>query len=131
MRVAVPIWQERISPVFDAARRLTVFDIDDGAPRPRRELDIAGQGIGRTIGQLTDEGVDVLLCGAITRGWRDQLEAAGVRVVPFLTGPWTQLLEAFRTGRLNGDRHRMPGCGWGRRCRRRRRRDTSTREESS
>jgi predicted Fe-Mo cluster-binding NifX family protein len=71
---------------------------------------------------LRAAGVEVLLCGAISRGWQGRLEASGIRVVPFLTGSWRQLLAALRAGELDRDDYRMPGCrGMGPGCRRRQR----------
>ena len=118
MRVAIPIWQERLSPVFDTAARIVVFETGQVEPEPCEEFRLAGHGLGRCLGFLQQAQVQCLLCGAISNGWRRQLEIGGIRVVPFLTGPWRGVLQAFEEERLHAPRYHMPGCR-GRRCRRR------------
>ena len=42
MKVAIPIRSARISPVFDAARRLVLIDVEGRTESGRREEDING-----------------------------------------------------------------------------------------
>ncbi len=117
MKIAIPIWQDRLSPVFDTAARIVVFEIGQGDPVRQAELPVTGQGLVSRLRVLRDAGVECLLCGAISRGWCRQLEAAGIHVVPFLAGNWERLLEAYRDGSLDSHSYHMPGCRQ-RRCQR-------------
>jgi predicted Fe-Mo cluster-binding NifX family protein len=130
MKVGIPIWEDRLSPVFDTAARLAVFELGDGEPVRETELALSGQGLMSRLRVLRQAGVECLLCGAISQGWCRQLEAAGIRVMPFLTGDWRGLLAAYRDGRLTNRRYRMPGCRQ-RRCRRRRHVSRRSQEEES
>jgi predicted Fe-Mo cluster-binding NifX family protein len=118
MRVGIPIWQERISPVFDTARRLLLVDLQGGQEQARGEVLLGGETWPEQARCLREHGVEVLLCGAVSRPLCELLQAQGIRVVPFLRGEMEAVLAAYRSGRFAETRFRMPGCRG--RCARRR-----------
>jgi predicted Fe-Mo cluster-binding NifX family protein len=108
--VAIPIWQERISPVLDAAARLLVVRQRRGAAVERREVTLGvltPQTLARSVAEL---GVEALLCGAVSEGLRRALESEGIRVVSDLCGEVETVLRAFARGRLHREDFAMPGC---------------------
>lgn len=62
------------------------------------------------IRKLSGAGIEVLICGAISRLWYDILTAWAIRVICFVTGDVDQVLEALKENRLDLDEYRMPGC---------------------
>jgi predicted Fe-Mo cluster-binding NifX family protein len=126
MRVAVPVSRDRISPVFDTAERMLVVDLEDGRETSRRLAEIWSRTLPDRVGILTTGGVDVLLCGAVSRPLYDMLELAGIRVTPFLAGPAEVVLKAYLEDRLPEPQFQMPGC-----CGRRRRRAGNNRYVSN
>jgi predicted Fe-Mo cluster-binding NifX family protein len=123
MRVAVPVWGSRISPVFDTARTVEIINHDGEAETGRHRIELHPGTLSDRIDQLRANGVEILLCGAISRPLLNLLLAAGVEVHPFLAGECETLLQAWRERRLEEPRFRMPGCcgGRGRHLRRNRR----------
>jgi len=63
--------------------------------------------------RLRQMGIDVLLCGGISGWLARQVEALGIRLIPWLAGDVQQVLDAFVAGRLPDQRFAMPGS-WGR-----------------
>ncbi len=132
MRVAVPDWQGRVSPVFDVAEQVVVVDLDGhGEAGPCRESlgSAAPHERARRLSQL---GVNLLVCGAISWPLEALLTAQGIRVIPLICGEVAEVLQALRSGTLRDEQFAMPGCGRQRRygrCRRRRRGDSQTRGE--
>jgi predicted Fe-Mo cluster-binding NifX family protein len=125
MRVAVPVWGERVSPVFDVANRLLTTDIIGDDETSRSEFTLDEQEPARRAQRLVQLGVDVLICGAISEALETMLTAGGVQVVARICGPAEEVLQAFVSGRLAGDAYLMPGCcSRGRIRRRRSRADT-------
>jgi len=59
---------------------------------------------------LSRLGVDVVICGMITRQMEAALHSKGVRVIPHVCGQVDDVLRAFVDGRLNEGAYRMPGC---------------------
>jgi predicted Fe-Mo cluster-binding NifX family protein len=113
VRVAIPIWNERVSPVFDAATRLVLVDFENGTEQARREEAIQESLPPRRARRLVELGVDVLICGAISRPLASMLAASGVTVIPWTAGPVNDVVAAYLKGKLPDPRWLMPGCGAG------------------
>ena len=112
MLIAIPISQERISPVLDTAARLLLVTRRRGKEVARREFILGPlplEGLARSVAELR---VDVLLCAALSEPLLRALERFGVRVKPHLCGEVESVLRAFDCGQLRRDEFRMPGC-WG------------------
>jgi predicted Fe-Mo cluster-binding NifX family protein len=104
MKIAIAHWQNRISPVFDVADRLILIDVEDGREVHRESLRLAGcDPFGRTR-ELSDLGVDVLLCGAVSHVLEKTLVAAGIQVLGFLGGNLESIVSAFIDGQLKDGR---------------------------
>lgn len=116
MNIAITVWGNRISPVFDAAQTLLIVEIDDGQIIGQQLVSIERRPFERFQNLLQSMGVTILICGAICEMGLKRLELAGVEVVPFLTGEVGKLLEQFARGEEFTD-FAMPGCRIGGCCR--------------
>lgn len=116
MRIAIPSWQDRVSPVFDVAKSLLLVDVAGGRELGRRESAIRRIDPLARAREVAGFGTEVLICGAISWPLEMALSAAGVRVIPQTCGPVDEVLEAFLLGQLTSNAFLMPGC-----CGRRRR----------
>ena len=111
MRLAIPIWNERVSPVFDAARRLVLVDVEGGCEQARREEIIEESFVAQRARRLVEFGVNVLICGAISRPLSALLSASGITVIPWTTGAVDDVLAGYLKEGLRDPRWLMPGCG--------------------
>jgi predicted Fe-Mo cluster-binding NifX family protein len=112
MKVALTVWEGRISPLFDAARELLVADIEDkGMIHNRRHEPITPQWPMRVAERLVEQGVTVLICGAISEVPAGMMEAAGIKLVAFVAGPVDEVLGTLAKGRPILPTFSMPGCG--------------------
>jgi len=116
MKVAIPTWTGRVSPVFDVARRVLVVTLEGDHEVSREETAIEETQLVARAKHVTQLGVDVLICGAISMPLEAMLASAGMRVIPHICGPVEDVLLAFASGRLTDEMFLMPGC-----CGRRRR----------
>jgi len=121
--VAIPIWEERVSPVFDTAARVLVVRRHRGADVDRKEVALDAVSPDARARALAQLGVQVLLCGAVSEPMLRALQSAGVQVLPNLCGEVNAVLRAFCGRRQRWAEFLMPGCGnprWsGGLCRRR------------
>jgi len=117
MRIAIPICNGRISPVFDVARRLMVVDVEDDGKLSRIEHTLDNADITAQARRVADLGVDVLICGAISQSLEKILLAAGVEVVGRTCGEAERVLRAFIDGKMTEQSFLMPGCSPRRRLR--------------
>ena len=117
MRVAIPVWNDRISPVFDAATCLMLLDVADGVEQGRQLVEVAQAPLPtQRTKRLAELGVNVLICGAISRPLATFVSAVGIVLIPWVAGPVEEVLRAYLAGRLSEPRWRMPGCRGPRRC---------------
>jgi len=112
MRVAIPVWNDRVAPVLDESARLLVLDIEDGQERGRLEHELSAAYPAQRARQLAGLGIHVLICGGISRPLASVLESYGISLFPWTAGPIPEVLAAYLSGRLLEPSWRMPGCGW-------------------
>lgn len=110
MKVAVTVWEERISPVFDASRRLLIADIEDHRITNRSTLLFDPALPAKLASMLKDIDVPVLICGAVSRVPASIISAAGVTLIPFITGDVDRVLTAYARGTSLIPTFVMPGC---------------------
>ncbi|MBN1851245.1 MAG: NifB/NifX family molybdenum-iron cluster-binding protein [Pirellulales bacterium] len=116
MRAAIPICDGRISPVFDAARRLLLVDIENGREIWRTEQIMDEPEPTFRARRIVEFGANILICGAISRPLEATLVSAGVEVIPQTCGQVEEVLRAFMAGQLTEQAFLMPGsCGHRRR----------------
>ena len=108
MVIALPIWRERISPVLDKATRLLVVRTDD-AGEDRSEVVFESPFSAVRAAQLAGLGVDVLICGALSRPFEIMLQASGITVCSWVSGGVDEVIEAYKTGCLREKRFALPG----------------------
>ncbi|MBN1343200.1 MAG: NifB/NifX family molybdenum-iron cluster-binding protein [Phycisphaerae bacterium] len=111
MSVAVPVFQNRVSPVFDTCQQVLVFEDDAEGRLICRAVDFSSVQEARRAERLRDLGVDVLLCGGITQMQAHRVSACGIQLVPWVAGEVDEVMSAYRKGGLPDPRFAMPGCG--------------------
>lgn len=111
MRIAIAVWNDRISPVFDTSSRLLLVDVEEGVEKGRRIVEMGADLFPtQRARRLAELEVNVLICGAISRVLEGFVSASGVVVIPWVSGPLEGVLRAYLTKRLSDSRWRMPGC---------------------
>ena len=119
MRVAIPIWEGRISPVFDTAERVAVSELEGGKVTSRSELTFDSDFLPSRAISLRRWGVQVLICGGISAYQARLVAAQGIKVISGMSGEIDEVLKAYSRGNILESRFSMPGWrGWkGRRYR--------------
>lgn len=110
MRIAIPNWQGRISPVFDVARDLLLVDARNGEEISRREVAVQTSNLTARAKRVAELGPDLLICGAVSWPLEVMLNSAGVKVIQQVCGPVEEVLRAFLSGQLTERAFLMPGC---------------------
>lgn len=110
MRLAIPQWQGRISPVFDVAGSLLLIDLDQGGETNRREVPLGDDTPGGRLRRMADLNIDTLICGAISRPLEIVLLHSGIQVISQICGDVNQVLDAYTKGRIHRGTFVMPGC---------------------
>ena len=109
MKLAMPVADSRVSAALDFARQLLLVEYEHGREVRRATIALQEQIPMNRARKLARLGVDVLICGAISRPLSEHLEAAGIQVIPFVSGTSDEVLLAYRTNSLDSVHFLMPG----------------------
>jgi predicted Fe-Mo cluster-binding NifX family protein len=110
MKLALAVWNGRISPVFDTSRQLLVIDAEEGKVVSRRDHEIETDDPLQKAARLAECGVEALVCGAVSRLLAQMIEDRGIQLVPFVAGEVEAIITAFLAGSLPNPDTAMPGC---------------------
>lgn len=130
MRIVIPHWQGRVSPVFDTAGACMLADVQQGREVLRQDLPLPEQSTSARAQALVRLGAEVLICGAISRELEAAIRAEGIAIHARICGEIDAVLEAYRHGRLDDTGFLMPGCCGKQRRRGHRRRGGCRRREN-
>ena len=109
MKVAIPAWAGLVSTVFDFAHFLVLVELDSGEEVSRSEFPLDENPSVLRAGILSRLGVDVLICGAISRPLATAVEGYGIEIISFVSGIVDEVLDAYLTGQLAEARFLLPG----------------------
>lgn len=110
LKIIIPVWEDKVSPLLDTARRLLLVDAANGEIVSRCEVLLDEADISRRCFRIWRLKADVLICGAVSRPFRRLLAAEpGLHLVQGISGPVEAVLNAYLEGKLNRPQFLMPG----------------------
>ena len=109
-KIAIPEWQGQVSTVFDFAGKLLLIDIDGQKEINRSEIALPDEPMPQRVAMLKNLGANVLICGAISRPLMFMVAGLGIEVLPYVSGPIDEVLNAYLAGQLTEQRFTMAGC---------------------
>jgi len=110
MKIAIPIWNGCVSSAFDFSHSLLLVEMENGTESERSEVSLSTRSIAEKANQLKDLGVDILICGAISRPLASLVASSGIRILPYVAGHVDDILEAYLNDRLLQPQFVLPGC---------------------
>ncbi|MEW6443782.1 MAG: hypothetical protein AB1640_22800 [bacterium] len=110
MKAAFAVWQDRISPVFDVSKSLIVIEVENGRIVARTQEVIESDDPVVKVRNLVERGIQVLVCGAVSRPLADLAALQGVGMISFTSGQAEDVIRAFVSGALPNAEMSMPGC---------------------
>ncbi len=110
MKIAITIWNERVSPVFDVARNIVVLDIEKKAIKQKSLEAFANDQPEYKASRLVQLEVNTLICGAISRYYARVISTHRIKIIPFISGEIDDIIQAFLSDTLPNPRLVMPGC---------------------
>ena len=123
MKVAIPIFGPRVSPRFDYAPGLLLFNLEDNRVVESEKFSLQAWDRLQRLQKLRELGVKTLICGGIDGNSAQILSDYGIRVIAWVAGEADEAMRCFLQGKLR------PGVELCARCRRGRRRGPGFRWE--
>lgn len=110
MKVAIPICAQQTATTTDFARALLVADFDGFREVHRSQVALEEAAPANRAKRIIQLGIQVLICGAISRPLAAIIQDSGIQVIPLVSGPVDEVLAAFLADRLDEPRFLLPGC---------------------
>ncbi len=118
MKIAIPLFGNRISPRFDYSPELWVITVEQGEVIFQEKLPITNLNLPQRLSQLTSMGVDHLICGGIDGYCLNHLGRNGIGVLYNIVGEAEVAFQLFIEGKLSPGiccerkRRRRGCCPW-------------------
>lgn len=110
MVVAITIWGERISPVFDSSKTLLIVEIVENRIVDRSRESFAPDQLSFLERRLKELRVSTVISGAISEKPAHFLEDSGFVLIPFISGFVDDVLECITNEKPIAPKFLMPGC---------------------
>ena len=110
MKMALTVWGNRISPMFDAAQMLLVVEIENSKIINRWNVPFYPDFPSRLAEMLAEMDVEIFICGAISEMPANILEAKGIKLYPFISGDTGKVIDAYAKNVSIIPMFSMPGC---------------------
>jgi predicted Fe-Mo cluster-binding NifX family protein len=114
MKAAFTIWRDRIAPVFDVAREVVLVEADSNTQVASSLISLPEGAVETKVNRLCEQGVNVLVCGAMSRCAHELVCAEKIEVFSFVAGDTDSVIQAWLEGCLEQKAFAMPGCDHGR-----------------
>jgi len=108
VRVAVPIFKKRVSPVLDTCARLFLIESNEIKQDVHRTIPLKGS-IYERANEIRKIGIGLIICGAVGEAFYNLLREAGIELLCGISGDIDEIIEAYRKGNLKQPKFRMPG----------------------
>jgi predicted Fe-Mo cluster-binding NifX family protein len=109
LRIAIPVWEGRVSPVLDVAENLLLVEVDAGHEVSRNSERFDPCLLPQRARRFSGLGVDIVICGAISRPLAEMLSASGITVLPCIIGEVEDVLRSYLDDGVPDSRFFMPG----------------------
>ena len=117
MKIAIPIFGNRVSPRFDFSPEMWIIEVEKGVVLREAKFSTVNLNSLQRLDQITSNGVDKVICGGIDDFSRNQLGRKGIAVVQDIIGDADIVFDLFMKGRLRTGlcyerKRRKDSCAW-------------------
>ena len=95
MRIAISTFNGKISPRFDVAPGLRLYEIKGRKITNEKEISCEGWNDMERVNRLKELGVEILVCGGIPNYLSETLLNNDINVFPWVTGDVQDVLKKF------------------------------------
>ena len=108
--IALPIWSGKICTVLDFAQSLLVVEVESVSEVSRKYYALTNEQPIFRARRLRNLGVQILICGALSRPLLTLLRSYGITVIPYICGHVDEVVNSYVKGDLSQPSFRLPGC---------------------
>ncbi|HOF34388.1 MAG TPA: NifB/NifX family molybdenum-iron cluster-binding protein [Spirochaetota bacterium] len=116
MKIAITIWNGRVSPLFDSASNVFVYESLNENDFTKKQITFDAQSAEAKADILLQNGIDLLICGAVSSDAERILSQKGIAVFAYLSGEADEIIKMIKTNKPLYENFAMPGCVRKRQC---------------
>jgi predicted Fe-Mo cluster-binding NifX family protein len=109
IRIAIPIFRNKVSPVFDSCTRVFIVDIEEEREIDRKEIYLDALALTERVSILLKSGVETVICGGISDVMASMLMGVKIDLISDITGEIDHVLKAYLEKRLDQTQFHIPG----------------------
>jgi predicted Fe-Mo cluster-binding NifX family protein len=108
-RVAIPVYEARVSPVLDTCVRMLVVDIDGGSELKRSEVFLEQMSVYERSEALMRWGIKKIICAGVSELMCRLLKSRKIEMINGIAGEVEKIIHAYCCGNLSDSCFCMPG----------------------
>ena len=108
-RVAIPVFESRVSPVLDSCRRMVIIDIDGDCEVGRQEVFFEKMSSLERIEIIARWGIGKIICAGVSDVMCRFLAGKNIAVISGIAGELEKIINAYICNRLDDQCFIMPG----------------------
>ena len=111
MKIAIPLFENRISPRLDCAKKILLVKVEEKNKKviSSRETEIQTGDSSENIEFYVSNEIDTMICGGISIGMQDMLAKHNIRIISWVTGEAQKALDLFLNDKLVSGAMLCPG----------------------
>jgi predicted Fe-Mo cluster-binding NifX family protein len=108
--IAVPVFQNRISPLMDVSNRYIIYETEGGEIKQKIDISLNAEGEPQRVEKLKDIGVNTIICGAVSGYVAHIIGEKGMRLLPMIYGPIDEVIDRYLDNSLSSYCPKPEGC---------------------
>lgn len=108
--IALPVFQERVSPLMDVSSKYAIYETVDGEIRHRIDISLNTEGERQRLDKLKEIGVDTIICGAVSGCVERIINEKGIRLISMIYGPIEEIIQRYLSDSLTAYCMTPAGC---------------------
>ena len=108
-KVAIPIFQNRVSPVLDSCRHMLLIDMEQGTDPERETVYLDEMSLTERCRIFEKLDVAIVICGGVSEIFSNMLMGVHIRLINGIAGEIDDVITAFFEERLDKPQFYMPG----------------------
>jgi predicted Fe-Mo cluster-binding NifX family protein len=108
-RVAIPVFESRVSPVLDFCHRMVIVDIKHGRETNRQEVSLENLTLTQRLEIFAQWGVRKIICAGVSDVMCRFLSGAHIALISGVAGDIEKIINAYICNHLDDACFIMPG----------------------
>lgn len=109
VRIAIPIFHARVSPILDNCTRLLILDLDEGREIKRQKISLEKFSVIERFHLIKKMNIAVIICCAVSEEMDHMIQGSGIQLICGIVGDVNKVLDAYIGNQLDDAAFHMPG----------------------